>query len=309
MIRPGTLLRLGTSKYGVIVLVLFLIAQGYLLIQLHPTALDPVRADAADRLADEVVAAIGDHVQSGWSSRYVKVARLAGDPGDQIRRRIEKALPARTNCKLVKDSVLAQLRDEATARAGRLGVVDRAKADAWQGEAADSFEDALGIGRDKKLDYVLYGRVSDFRAQGKDAYVKLAVGVADIANAAVLFERTFERGEGKAIGPPSQGGDRPEHGGVRLRVFGWVLFALLLPICSASFWINLLDRESSAVNAACVAALTLVDVLLAWALMGFGLGSVLSGLILLVGAALAAAYNLFILNVLERNRVNAKFQV
>ena len=69
------------------VFIVFLLAQGYLLIRPSAPPLDPVRAEAAERVAAQVAEAIGAHAGGTWSSRYVRVARFQGDPGDHLRAR------------------------------------------------------------------------------------------------------------------------------------------------------------------------------------------------------------------------------
>jgi hypothetical protein len=71
---------------------------------------------------------------------------------------------------------------------------------------------------------------------------------------------------------------------------------------------NLLDRESNTVNAACLAALTALGLLCAWGFMGFAAGTAWPRMGLVLALVFAGIYNLFILNILERHRAGRKFE-
>lgn len=309
MVWLAKLVQLGASKYGIALLVLFLVVQGYLFIRPHTPELDPVRAQAADAVAADIAEALGTQADSAWSSKYVKVARLDGDQGDAIRTRIEAALQTRTNCKLVVDSVFAEVRDQVAAKLARLGAIKAATADRWKGQPIQTATDALALARRRGLDYVVYGAVEDFRVLHDQSFVKVAVRVAAAAAGSVVFERRFEEGDAAVFAGVTTDALRADTTRAGWRLVGWLLFVILLPVCSASFWKGLLERESNLVNAVCLIVLTLIDGLLAWALMGFWLETIWLWLILVFGAVTATIYNLLILNILERNRERGKYAV
>lgn len=302
------LIQFATSKYGIMILAAFLAVQGYLLIRPLQKPLDPARAQAADRVCERIVKALSDEAQDTWSAKYVKVARLAGDHGDHIRSRIEAALPARTNCRLVTDSVLAEMRDTIMAKAARLGIVKTATADRWKIRPVTGLNDALALSKSAGVEYVVYGAVEDFRALGEQTYARVSVALADAASGETVFQQSFEDGNGDvfaAIDPDLMAGEAKRAG---WRFVGWVLFVLLLPVCTGSFWVGLLERESNVTNALCLLFLTLLSTLLAWALMGFWMGTVWNWLTLALAFTAAVTWNLFVLSLLERNRVERALQ-
>lgn len=302
------LIQFGATKLGIMALVGFLVFQGYLLIRPIPVPLDPVRAQTADRVTTQIVEALSEQANTAWSTKYVKVARLQGDHGDHIRRRIEAQLPVRTNCRLVTDSMLAELRDTLVAKMARLGVVKPATADRWRIKPVTDLGGAMALSETAGVDYVVYGVVEDFRALDKQAYAKVAIALADAATGETVLEQRFEAGDEQVfadIGPAVMVGDATRAG---WRFVGWLLFVLLLPVCTGTFWTQLLERESNFTNAVSLLFLTLVSTLLAWALMGFWMPTVWSWLTLGLAFMLAANWNLVVLNVIEGNRLEHAFR-
>ncbi len=308
MMGFARLLSVRAGKYGIALLAAAVLIQGYFLIRSREPALDPARAAAADRLTNAAAESLGGNAGGAWGAKYVRVARLVGDQGDHIRSRLETALPARTHCRLVTDSVLAEFRDDVATKAAHLGAVNAATADEWKGNAVTSLDDALALGRNSGIDYVVYGEVLDFTALENKARARVNLHVADVTAGAGIFTKTFEEGYGGVLddllaGPVAEG---DSHAG--LLFIGWLLFVMLLPLCSASFWTNLLDRESNAVNALCLIALTILGLLCSWTFMGFAAGTAWPRMGLALAVVVAGVYNLFILNILERHRTGRKFE-
>jgi hypothetical protein len=254
----------------------------------------------------QVADALGALAGSGWSGKHVAVARLGGDEGDAIRSRIEAALPSRTNCKLVTDTMLQELRDGAAAKAARVGLATAATADAWKRAPVTTLEDAWKLGRDSGLDYVVFGAVEEFRVAGEETLLNLWVSVAEVASGAAIFHGRFPNDAGAHIGGAFSIQDVRRVG---LRGVVWGLFALLLPMATWSFWTSLLDRESNLMNAVCLGFLTLVDTVLAWALMGFPVAASSLSLVPALAFGLAGLWNFFVLNLLEHRRKERTFDL
>lgn len=298
------LIQLGSGKYGATVLVAFMALQGYLLIRPSTPPLDPARAATADALVESIAGHIGQEAGADWSGKYVHVARMPGDPNDAIRGRLEDAIGARTNCTVVTDSLFTELRDATAAKSARLGVVDQATADSWQTRPVGSLTEALEKAQATGLDYVVYGVIEDFRALEGRTFAKADIKVAAADQAALDMEKTFTQGDAADVAYASANIGRKNP---LWRLVVWLIAVLLLPIVTSGFWSTLLERESNAANAACLLFLTLVEALLTWTLMGFWLGTIWLKVLLALATAAGAAWNLFILNVLERNRVKNKY--
>jgi len=309
MLGVSKLAKLATGRYGALILVGFLAIQAYLLIRPSTPPLDAPRAEVADDVARQVADALGTLARDTWAAKYVRVARFEGDQNDQVRMRIEDELPARTNCRLVKDSMLAEIRDRLAQKAGRFGLVTAVTADNLQGQPVGSLRDAVELAQRRRFDYVVYGRVEDFRVELGRAYLRVTLEVADAAARNNVFSATYESGDGTIYASAPTDILRADTRLTALRLLGWLMFVVLLPIGTGWFWKNLLDRESNFVNVLCLLFLTAIDSLLAWALMGLWLGTVWLWLILLGGIFLSGSYNFFILNVLERSREEAKYAV
>jgi len=309
MLGLSKFIQTATGKYSTILLLVFLGVETYFLIRPSVPPLDEPRAEVANDVARQVADALGRLAANDWASRYVRIARFQGDRYDHVRARIENELPSRTNCRLVTDSVFAEMRDNLAAKAGRLGVVSAVTADGMQAAPVTSLAQALELAQEEKLDYVVCGRVEDFRVELGRAYLRVTVEVADAKSRAIVFTETFESGNGAVFaGRPAQTiSDAPRRSG--LRIAGWILFVILLPLGTGWFWKRLLDRESNFVNVICLLFLTAIDAFLAWALIGFDLSTAWLWIFFLIATGAAATWNLFILNVLERSREAAKFAV
>ena len=300
--------RLATSKVSVILIVIFLAVQGYLLIRPRTAPLDPVRAHAADRIAEQVVEALGEFAGKGWSGRYVNVAPFFQDQGDQIRSRIESALRSRTNCRLVTDTILAQIREEALNKASRLGIVKQVSADGWKAQPLSTLSQALALAEKAGVDFVVYGSIDDFRSLHDKVFLKMTVRVVDAENRVATFEQQFIEGSEAVFADIPSSAFVVENRRFGARMMTWVLFVLLLPLITASFWRILLQQESNVLNICCLLFLSSLDVLLAWGLMGFWLHTIWYKISLLIGFLASTTWNLFILNLVERNRLQTKFQ-
>jgi len=300
------LISLATSRLALVALVGFLLIQGYLVIRPATPTLDPKRAQASERVAQQVADALGALAGSSWSGKHVAVARLGGDEGDAIRNRLEAALPSRTNSKLVTDTMLQELRDAAAAKAARIGLATAATTDRWKRAPVTTLEDALKLGRDSGLDYVVFGAADEFRVAGEKTLLNLWVSVAQVASGAAIFHGRFPNDAGA---PVDAAGSRQDVRRIGLPIVVWGLFALLLPMATWSFWTSLLDRESNLMNVLCLGFMTVVDTMLAWALMGFPMGMSSRSLVLPLAFGLAGLWNFFILNVLERRRKERRFEL
>ena len=197
--------RFVTSKYGLVLVAAALAVQLYVLIGPNAPALDNVRAATADEVTSDVAATIGVLARDTWASAYVHVAPLVGDHGDHVRARIERALPDRVNCTLVTDTVLTDLRNGICAKTARLGLLDQRTADRGRTKPIGSLEEALEFARKKQLDYVVYGRVRDFRRVGHRASLTVDIAVADAASATRVLTSTFSEGAGVVYADVSSG--------------------------------------------------------------------------------------------------------
>ena len=74
------------------------------------------------------------------------------------------------------------------------------------------------------------------------------------------------------------------------RVLMWMVIVALVPFATARVVKPLLAQESNALNAAVLGAHTLIDVLAAWLMMGFGRGGAVLILVVL-GAIAGGVYN------------------
>lgn len=302
------LLQLCTTKAGAVIMVALLLVQGYFLIRVGQAELDPLRAKAADNVVDKTAEALAQNTGAGWSSKYVKVARLAADPNDELRGRLEVALEARTNCSIVRDTVFSDFRNQLFSKAARLGVLSVPRADAWKTPPIADLESALRLARETKADHVVFGTVDEFRREHENALAQVRIRVADAASASCVFDETFLAGTTPSVFADytdTQNGSGIV--GTGMKLVGWILFVALLPMATATFWQSLLEYESNLVNALCLVFLAGVATLAGWALLHFSKPAMWETVLLFLGFMLAFTWDLFVLNLLEQRRMNSKY--
>ncbi len=154
---------------------------------------------------------------------------------------------------------------------------------------------SLAYGREQKLDGVIIGRLDRFEAMPKGAVLvgevqllEVATGKA-IAVIALKEDTTPQAAEAPAASaaaapPPGKGGGMPWH----LRVLGFLLVMLMLPVVTIAFLRQMVARKSNRVNAFCLGIYTLADAILAF----FLLGGILAGgwMAALLAAAVVVAF-------------------
>ena len=307
MIGLSLLSKVGTRWFATLVCTALLAGQAYRMIHANPAGLDPLRAQAADRIAERVAGVLAAEVGAEWSGKYVVVARLVGDPDDPIRSRIETELPARTNCRVLADTVRAELRDDGASKAARLGAIRQSTADAWKRPPVRSQEEAWALLRALGADVAVYGAVKDFRALDAVVRLELVVYVIDAAQDGILFQRSFIEGDDTILANVNHGTlARPIQGG-GLRWGLWMLFVALLPILGAPFWTSLFDHESLVFSLACLVFVTALDGLLAWTLLGFDLAGAWMKVLFLLILLVCTVWNLFVLGRIERHRIDEQW--
>ncbi len=295
------------GRLGLLVILCMVAVQGYMLIRPRSAQLDSARGKAADRLTTQVADVLATQPEMDWTARYVRVARLAGDYEDHVRMRFEQILPVRMNCRIVTDTLLDELRDQIAAKAARLGVLSEPRADSWKLPSVQTLEEALAFGESYDCDFVVYGEVHDFRSLGDRVFLKMDVAVADVTQGACVFQQAVEAGDPAIMADVGMTALQGENQRAGLRLGLWLAFTLLLPVCTWKLWRMQLERESRAVNGLCLAVLTMLPGTLAWGLMGFSAATVLEWLTLALAFALAMSWNLYILSVIERRRVEERF--
>lgn len=300
---------LGT-KTGAWAMLVLLLVQGYFLIGTGQPELDPQRAQAADGAAGEMAAALAQYAGNGWAGKYVKVARLTRDPNDALRVRLETALQARTNCRLVEDTVFTSMYDGAIGRASRLGLVSAPRADGWKTQPPAGLEEALTLARDTQTDYLVFGSVEEFRRYDNGARLRLRVLVAEAASLQCVFDQTAVVETPRAVFADHAGGAGAEQGlGAGTKFAGWLLFVVLLPVATAFLWQTLLGYESNLINALCLAALAAAAPFAGWAMLRFGVPDLFEAVLLIAAFLVAVAWDLFVLGLLEERRAALKYQM
>ena len=289
-------------KPGKISMILVLIIQGYLLLHYTKPSISPEREQAADTIARKIVDTLGDQFGGLWNGKYVQVSRLIGDFGGHIRHRIEERLPDTTNCILSNESVITEFWEELIEKSKYLGLLSVSYAESLKIQPCFSSDDALNFGEKRNLNYVVFGKVNDFRHHDGQVHWNVNIKVLNMTNKTIAFEQEWENNPSRIIPANFIKFDPKMLQTEHTHWITWILMIVLIPICSASFWTMILRRESNGWNIACVLFLTFIDMVLAWVLMGFQSWSTIRRFVLILCFHIALIWNIFILNFIDRKR-------
>jgi hypothetical protein len=169
---------------------------------------------------------------------------------------------------------------------------------------------AVKLGREAQAELVLLGNLDALQSDVGNE-VKLLwtlVNAAPKEQADKLFSEPIVTGEAhvrSALGGASEVPLTWKQAIVRTgwSLIIWTLFTLLLPVLGAGVLHKLLEKESNWVNLVMLVGLTLLNLLVALALMGFSVAGILESLLILVAFLAAGVYNYLVLDKLEDLRV------
>ena len=252
----------------------------------HKPVPDMARMKAADRAVEK----IADDVYKGRGDvRSAALCHFANDTSDSVSKKLRERLEA---------SNVLDLSDSGFSEKMRMVLNLREK-------GAASADEALAAVRNDEVDGVLWGSLDRFETVGGVATLTGTWQLVDRRTGKVVCGGQISEGAGaldvsaglNALGKSSEDVEIaasavPWH----LRLLGFVLIALLLPVVTISFIRTMVARRSNRINAYVLCIYTVVDMILAFFMVGGAFGSSAAVLVFLAASALAFLYNVSLMS-------------
>jgi len=294
----GFVRKIVTSKFTGLALLCLVGAQAYHAMAPRRHQVDFLRKTVADEAVHQAVR----RMPRDENVKQLLVADLPGDHTGYLKEQLRAELRSSGKFEVADDTLVQRVKKEVLGVAKSSGLISRDLVESIEGDGIRSLEAAIEFGERAGVDGVLFGEVTDFSASDKGSRVDMMLRIVDVKGKRAIFGDNI--GNEVKPGPTS-----PSY--VRARIIGsskgwrlltWVLVVLLLPLVLSHFLTLLLERESNAANVMALIGLTVIDLLLAFALLGFYVASIAAAGVLIFALLLSLGYNYWIYNLLERLR-------
>lgn len=232
------------------------------------------------KLAEHVCAQVVADLPKRGGAPTLAVLNIAGDANGLVTGLLREKIQAAGEYHLLDDSFLGKLLREF----GK------------EGAPVSRLADAVATAREIGVDLVVFGEIAEFRVDENVSRLKLEMRMADRQSGQAVFARSYSQG----TQDPSSWRARLADSPAGRRIFIWVAFTLLLPVISIPLIRRLTAMDSNLLNLALLLCYTLVDMFIAFLLIGFGISSVWTALILFVALAASSLYNYCIASFIEQ---------
>ncbi len=209
------------------------------------------------------------------SHARIGVARFVNDPFDTVTDTVRSVLAEDMRWQVADKSIIRQF----------LGDISKTLLD------ATSLDEVANAARRVELDLLAIGRAHEVGATASGAVASMEVVVYDVRAGEILLRETFS-GMGPSGANIRSGlvdGDFRLAGWMRLLL--WLGFVLLLPWVTWFLPQAAVERKSNGASFALLVFYTAADLFVGYALVGFRIVGVFSGLLLLACLVGCAAYN------------------
>lgn len=239
--------------------------------------LNAVRRQLADDMVPEVVEALRE-ARSGVRSAVF--FHLVNDPSDYLTDGLRRELEL-TGVLQLNDMTLG----EKVRRLLSLPVSTTA-------QLPEALEQARGRGAQA----VLLGAVHTFESVGSGGVLEFDITLAELGRGTVLFHRKFARDTSAGLPGLAAIEDGVSRVGGPERLVAWVAAVLLLPVFTVGFIRAMVRRGSNRANGVTLGLYTIIDLLLAYVLVGASFATWTAAILFLLMGAAAFAYNVLIMS-------------
>ncbi len=141
---------------------------------------------------------------------------------------------------------------------------------------------------------VIFGGINYFESYPGGARINVDVSLADVPAGKIVFTKNYDIESKVAV--PGKIQETAKAIPWFRRFLYWLVAVLLLPVFSINFIRTLVSRESNIANAFVLGTYTLIDVILAWLLVGAALTAWFPTLVFVGALAAALLYNIKIID-------------
>ncbi len=274
-------------KVGTTLFVLYVCCMGWIKLGPHKPMPDMARMKAADRAVERII----DEVrQNRGAVRSAALCHFANDTSDYFSRRLRER---------IEQSNILDLTDVDFAEKLRTALNLRNRG------AANASEALAAAGREE-VDAVLWGRIERFEsAKGGGATLTGEWQLVDRKTGVAVCGGQIQAGNAasavlEAVASVGESTDGAEVFASAIpwymRLLGFVLLVLLLPVLTISFVRTMVAKRSNRVNVFVLGVYTAIDMILAFFMVGGTFGS-FAAVAVFIGASLAAfLYNVSLMS-------------
>lgn len=274
-------------KVGTTLFVVYVCWMGWMKLGPHKPMPDMARMKAADCAVERIV---DDVRQNRGAVRSAALCHFANDASDYFSRKLRERFEQSNVLDLTGVGFVEKLRTALNLR--NRGVADAAE--------------ALSAARQEKVDAVLWGKIDRFEsAKGGGATLTGEWQLVDTQTGAAVCGGQIQAGNAasavlEAVASVGKSTAEAEIFASAIpwymRLLGFVLLALLLPVLTISFVRTMVAKRSNSVNVFVLGVYTAIDMILAFFMVGGTFGSFASVAVFL-GASLAAfLYNVSLMS-------------
>lgn len=267
-------------KFGAVMLAGYLGWVGWLELGPRKPEIGPVR----QKMANQAVNKIAEDLRKNRGDVYNAILlHFANDPSDYFTKKLRSALEQRGILDLEDRSFTEKVRNKLNLRHSIC------KTDA----------EAIEIGKNAEIKGVLYGRIKTFESFSGGAKIDIEYTLINTISGKVVYSGEYVYDSSKSIGANLASAEMQEQTQSipgYLRLLGWVLIVLLLPIFTISFIRTMLAKRSNSTNFFVLSIYTIIDTVLAFLMVGATLASTWTVIIFCCAIAAAFMYNISIMS-------------
>lgn len=251
-------------------------------------------------VAQVVIQKAVEQMPREYPVRQMAIAELVGDRTGYIKQSLADELRKSDKFGIVTDTYVQNILKEVMTVAKKSGLVSRRLVEELEGGGITSLEAAIELANRIGVATVLFGEVKEFSTGPEGVRLEMYLRIADAQTGKALFGGAFAQESNRSNLFSPYLSVRIKSASLGVRIFTWIVFTTLFPLIFGYVLMRYFRQESNVINLLILVGLTLIDTLLALALMGFSPASFPQQSLLLLAFIVGLAYNYLACSHLER---------
>jgi len=236
----------------------------------------PVIGSERQKLADQVIPLIVEDIRvSRQDIRRASLLHFSNDPTDYFTNRLRSVIERKGTLDLRDRTFGEKIRNVLRLRH----------------PAYPDVEEAIRKGKRLGAPGVLFGEIHAFESYPGGVKLDVEVVLADTANRQVVFNKRYGRDASSTVFDSEAIQDAVRAFPWFKRILGWLVIVLLLPVFTIGFIRTMVRKGSNRANAFVLSIYSIVDVLIAWMMVGAALDSWFRVVVFILAVGFAFAYN------------------
>ena len=264
------------SKFGAVVLAGYLLWLGWVEFGPRKPEMGPRRKAIAGLAAKSIAEDLRRNRKDVYN---VILLHFGNDPTNYFTRRLRSVLEQRGIFDLEDMTLAEKIRNKLNFRQ----------------PVCETDDEALKIAEEAKVKGVLYGKLVAFESFDDGAKISVEYKLLDSTTGQVVYSGSLVDDSSPSVATPEIK-DQAQRIPWYLRVFGWGLVVLLLPIFTISFIRTMVAKHSNKRNFFVLVVYTAIDAILAFLMVGAVFSSLWPVIIFSIAVCLAILYNLTVMS-------------